>query len=173
MKILGLLVVIGLNISSLFSSTLESEVDQFRKHADTLLQPTGSHYEFGVIWDTMSPHLIGNQEYFEYALHLMFSQLPEQLANEKLRFPNPPHSPDVVTGGWQCLLGKLLKAKSTNDSDAQKDALLSLLALHIEVFRGLLPFLENPIARELMQDIGKTFPCARCVASARTDYISE
>jgi hypothetical protein len=158
MKILGLLVVIGLNISHLFSSALATEIDPFLAEANDKLPQTGEYYGFEKIWETMSPHLIEKPEYFKCALSLM-CQLPE-----------PPHDPEVVTGGWQCLLRKLLKAESINDVDGQKDALLSLLSFHSSPLKLLVASLNDPIAIKLVQDIEKAFPCAQCATSARMAY---
>lgn len=146
------------------------EVDPFRETANKTLPLRDTFYEYSEVWGALFPHLLKSED-FEYPLQMMFNQLPAQLADKDLCFPSPPHMPAIVTGGWQCLLGKVLRAKSERDVAGQQIALLTLLGLHKSVLEMLAPALGET-AKILLVEVQKAVPCERCLEGVRGAYIT-
>lgn len=119
-------------------------------------------------------------------------------AYPQLRFEQPIHPSYVVNGGWQCLLGKILKAKEDvrNGETEQKEALDSLLALHKKPFMKISnqyketsswnlwvynmvfkPFFESEknattaaVLKEVSSTVDSAFMCDVCVRTAKSGF---
>ena len=145
---------LGALLTALTSSpyTMEKELLPFRESA----------YTYSELIEVLEPKLHDDaKEFYTTCLQMMFNELPEQKEGSKRLFPNPRHSNIIIVGGWQCLLRKILE--SPEDTDAQKGALISLLALHKSVVREILP--------DLISEIEEQIPCGNCLASARYEYM--
>lgn len=119
---------------------------------------------FEKLWtESLSPHIKNdtNRYFFEHALKIFYNKYDfQQDSSSARRFPEAIHAVSTINEGWTCLITKVIKAKSSTQTDSdQLNALLDLLALHkstlLKVDSMLFGFAE------------KHAPCEKCVKNAK------